>query len=31
MIAMMKPDSIPYCGTYNQDDATGFMRLNALR
>jgi hypothetical protein len=24
-------DPIPHCGTYNQDDATGFIRLNALR
>jgi argininosuccinate synthase len=31
MIAMMKTDPIPHGGTYNQDDATGFIRLNALR
>jgi argininosuccinate synthase len=31
MIALMKADPIPYRGTYNQDDATGFIRLNALR
>jgi len=27
----MKTDPIPRCGTYNHDDATGFIRLNALR
>jgi argininosuccinate synthase len=31
MIATMKADPIPHCGTYNQDDATGFIRLNSLR
>ena len=31
MIAMMKTDPIPRCGTYNQDVVTGFIRLNALR
>jgi argininosuccinate synthase len=31
MTAMMEADPIPRCGTYNQDDATGFIRLNALR
>ncbi len=31
MIATMKSDPILRCGTYNQDDATGFIRLNALR
>jgi hypothetical protein len=42
MIATMKADPIPRCGTCNQDDpssvatlrrvdATGFIRLNALR
>jgi hypothetical protein len=30
-MATMKADPIPHCGTYNQDDATGFIRLNALR
>ena len=27
---MNEADPIPRCGTYNQDDATGFIRLNAL-
>jgi hypothetical protein len=27
----MKADPIPQCGTYNQDGATGFIWLNALR
>ncbi|HKW29315.1 MAG TPA: hypothetical protein VJT54_08275 [Verrucomicrobiae bacterium] len=27
----MKTDPIPYCETCNQDDATGFIKLNALR
>jgi len=31
MNATMEADPIPQCGTYNQDDATGFIRLNALR
>jgi argininosuccinate synthase len=31
MIATMEADPIPHCGTHNQDDATGFIRLNALR
>ena len=31
MIATMEADPIPLCGTYNQDDATGFIRLNGLR
>jgi len=31
MITTMKADPIPHCGTYNQDDATGFIRLNVLR
>jgi hypothetical protein len=42
MIATMKADPIPHCGTHNQNDpssvatlrrvdATGFIRLNALR
>ena len=31
MIATMKTDPILYGGTCNQDDATGFIRLNALR
>jgi argininosuccinate synthase len=31
MIATMEADPIPLCGTYNQDDITGFIRLNALR
>jgi hypothetical protein len=30
MIAPMKADPIPHSGTCNQDDATGFIRLNAL-
>jgi hypothetical protein len=30
MIATMEAGPIPPCGTYNQDDATGFIRLNAL-
>ena len=30
-IATMKAGPIPHGGTYNQDDATGFIRLNALR
>ena len=25
---MTAADPIPPCGTYNQDDATGFIRLN---
>jgi argininosuccinate synthase len=29
--ATMEADPIPHRGTYNQDDATGFIRLNALR
>jgi argininosuccinate synthase len=28
---MTAADPIPPCGTYNQDDATGFIRLNGLR
>ena len=31
MIATMKANPIPHRETYNQDDATGFIRLNALR
>ena len=31
MNATMEADLIPQGGTYNQDDATGFIRLNALR
>jgi hypothetical protein len=31
MIAMMKGNPNPHRGIYNQDDATGFIRLNALR
>jgi hypothetical protein len=31
MMATMKANPIPRSGTYNQDDATGFIRLNALR
>ena len=31
MNATMEADPIPQSGTYNQDDATGFIRLNALR
>jgi hypothetical protein len=31
MMTTMKTDPIPHCGTYNLDDATGFIRLNALR
>jgi hypothetical protein len=31
MIATMKADPIPHRGTCNQDDATGFIRLNTLR
>jgi argininosuccinate synthase len=31
MMTTMKADPIPQCETYNQDDATGFIRLNALR
>ena len=31
MNATMEADPIPQGGTYNQDDATGFIRLNALR
>ena len=27
----METGPIPQSGTYNQDDATGFIRLNALR
>jgi argininosuccinate synthase len=30
-IATIEADPIPHCGTYNQDGATGFIRLNALR
>jgi len=30
-IATMEADPIPQRGTYNQGDATGFIRLNALR
>jgi hypothetical protein len=26
----MEANPIPRCGTYNQDDATGFIQLNAL-
>jgi len=31
LIATMETDPIPHRGTCNQDDATGFIRLNALR
>jgi hypothetical protein len=31
MMATMKAELVPRCGTYNQDDATGFIRLNARR
>jgi hypothetical protein len=31
MMTTMKTDLIPRCETCNQDDATGFIRLNALR
>ena len=31
MNATMEADPIPHSGTYNQDDATGFIRLNGLR
>ena len=31
MNATMEADPIPHGGTYNQDDATGFIRLNGLR
>jgi hypothetical protein len=31
MMTTMKTDPIPHCGTYNQDNATGFIHLNALR
>jgi len=31
MMITVKTDPIPRCRTYNQDDATGFIRLNALR
>ena len=31
MIATMKANPIPHRETYNQDDATGFIRLNSLR
>lgn len=31
LIATRGTDPIPHCGTYNQDDATGFIHLNALR
>ncbi len=30
-IATMEADPTPHRGTYNQDDATGFIRLNGLR
>ncbi len=30
-ITTMEADPIPHCWTCNQDDATGFIRLNALR
>ena len=29
--ATMEAAPIPQSGTYNQDDATGFIRLNGLR
>jgi hypothetical protein len=28
--ATLEANSIPHGGTYNQDDATGFIRLNGL-
>jgi hypothetical protein len=31
MIAMMKAGPIPHSGTYYQDDATSFIRPDALR
>jgi hypothetical protein len=31
MNATMKANPIPCSGTYNQDDATSFIRLNGLR
>jgi hypothetical protein len=31
MNTTMKAEPIPQRGTYNQDDATGFIRSNALR
>lgn len=31
MNATMEADPISHGGSYNQDDATGFIRLNALR
>jgi len=30
-MATMETAPIPHGGTYDQDDATGFIRLNALR
>ena len=30
-LATMEADPIPHRGTYNQGDATGFIRLNGLR
>ena len=30
-IATMEADRSSHGGTYNQDDATGFIRLNGLR
>jgi argininosuccinate synthase len=30
-MATMEADPIPHGGTYNQDDVTGFIKLNALR
>jgi hypothetical protein len=30
-MAMMEADPIPHVRGHNQDDATGFIRLNALR
>lgn len=31
MNTTMEAATIPQCGTYNQDDGTGFIRLNGLR
>jgi hypothetical protein len=31
MMTTMKTNPIPHGGTCNQDDANGFIRLNALR
>ena len=31
MMTAMEADPIPQSSTYNQNDATGFIRLNGLR